>query len=110
MCSLYGLPAVAIAIAFVIVSGGRADAADVAHGEHVFAKCAPCHAKNDTAGLGPGLLGGIGKHAGSTPGFRYSRAMKKSNIVWEEKSLEAFISGPKTDFSGLNMLFYGSPE
>jgi cytochrome c len=107
MCSLYRLPAAAIAVVFVIVSGGRADAADVAHGEHVFANCAPCHAKNNTAGLGPGLLGIIGRHAGSTPGFRYSRAMKSSNIVWDEKSLDAFIAAPQTAVPGTTMPFSG---
>jgi cytochrome c len=110
MWSLYRSPAAAIAVAFVIVSGGRADATDVAHGEHVFAKCAPCHAKNNTAGLGPGLLGVIGRQAGSTPGFRYSRALKSSNIVWDEKSLDAFITAPQQAVPGTTMPFSGLPD
>src|SRR5262245_19272330 len=110
MWSLYRLPAVAIAVAFVVVSGGCADAGDAAKGEHAFAKCAPCHAKNNTAGLGPGLLGVIGRHAGSTPGFRYSRAMKNSNIVWDEKSLDAFIAAPQTALPGTTMPFSGLPN
>lgn len=107
MRGLLLLPITAIAIALVIVSGGGADAADAAHGEQVFAKCSPCHAKNNTAGLGPGLLGVIGRHAGSTPGFRYSRAMKSSNIVWDEKSLDAFIAAPQTAVPGTTMPFSG---
>lgn len=110
MWSLYRLPAPAIVVAFVIVSGSCADAADVAHGEQVFAKCAPCHAKNNTAGLGPGLLGVIGRHAGSTPGFRYSKAMKNSNIVWDEKSLDAFITAPQKALPGTTMPFAGLPD
>jgi cytochrome c len=107
MWSLYRLPAVAIAVAFVVVSGGCADAGNAAEGEHVFAKCAPCHAKNNTAGLGPGLLGVIGRQAGSMAGFRYSRAMKNSNIVWDEKSLDAFIAAPQTALPGTTMPFSG---
>ena len=42
-----------------------ADAADAAQGEHAFAKCAVCHAKDRSNGIGPGLLGVIGRHAGS---------------------------------------------
>src|SRR5690349_16971355 len=79
MQSLFWLPIAALAAAFAIVSGNGAKAADAAQGEHAFAKCAPCHAKDKTNGVGPGLLGVIGRHAGSEPGFRYSRAMKNSN-------------------------------
>jgi cytochrome c len=110
MRGLLLLPVTAIAIAFVIVSGGGADAADAAHGEHVFAKCSPCHAKNNTAGLGPGLLGVVGRQAGSTPGFRYSRAMKTSNIVWDDKSLDAFITAPQKALPGTTMPFSGLPD
>ena len=97
----------AIAVGFVIASGNRADAADAAQGDHVFAKCAPCHAKDKTVGLGPGLVGVIGRQAGSTPGFRYSRAMKNANIVWDEKSLDAFIAAPQTAVPGTTMPFSG---
>jgi cytochrome c len=110
MWSLYRLPAAAIAVAFVTVSGNCADAGDASHGEHVFAKCAPCHAKNNTTGLGPGLLGVIGRQAGSTPGFRYSKAMKNSNIVWDEKSLEAFVTAPQKAVPGTTMPFAGLPD
>jgi cytochrome c len=107
MWSLYRLPAAAIMAAFVVVSGGCADAADAANGEHVFAQCAPCHAKDKTVGVGPGLLGVIGRQAGSTAGFRYSRAMKNSNLVWDEKSLDAFIAAPQTALPGTTMPFSG---
>jgi cytochrome c len=110
MWSLCRLPTAAIAAAFVVVSGGCADAGDAAHGEHVFAKCSPCHAKNNTAGLGPGLLGVVGRQAGSTPGFRYSRAMKTSNIVWDDKSLDAFITAPQKALPGTTMPFSGLPD
>jgi cytochrome c2 len=43
----------------------------------------------------PGLLGVIGRHAGSVLGFSYSQAMKNSNIVWDEKSLDAFLMTPQ---------------
>jgi cytochrome c len=77
------------------VPGNRAQAGDAAQGEHAFAKCAPCHAKDKANGLGPGLSAVIGRHAGSVPGFRYSQAMKNSNIVWDEKSLDAFLMAPQ---------------
>jgi cytochrome c2 len=62
---------------------------------HAFAKYAFCHAKDKSNGIGPGLLGVIGRHAGSVLGFSYSQAMKNSNIVWDEKSLDAFLMTPQ---------------
>jgi cytochrome c len=99
-----------LAAAVVIVSSNCARAGDPVHGEHVFAKCAPCHAKDKTVGLGPGLLGVVGRQAGSTSGFRYSRAMKTSNIVWDEQSLDAFITAPQKALPGTTMPFAGLPD
>src|SRR5215469_6817057 len=109
MRNLRQLFVVLIAAAFVAASGVRASAGDAAQGEHVFAACAPCHAKDSTARLGPGLLGIVGRHAGALPGFRYSCAMKTANIVWDEKSLDAFITAPQKAMPGTTMPFSGLP-
>jgi cytochrome c len=102
------LSAVTIAAALGTVSSPLAyAAADPAHGEQVFVKCAPCHAKDSTARVGPGLLGIIGRKAGSMPGFRYSRAMKNSNMVWDDKTLDAFLSAPQKAVPGTTMPFSG---
>jgi cytochrome c len=104
---LHRLPVAAIAVALVATFVDCADAGDVSQGEHAFAKCAPCHAKDKTNGLGPGLLGVVGRQAGSMPGFRYSRAMKNSNIVWDDKSLDAYIAAPQKAMPGNVMPFSG---
>jgi cytochrome c len=62
-----------------------------------------------TNGVGPGLSGVIGRHAGSAPGFGYSPAMKNSNIVWDEKSLDTFIMAPQSAVPGNTMPFPGIP-
>ena len=59
--------------------------------------------------LGPGYLEFVGRQAGSAPGFRYSQAMKTSNIVWDEKSLDAFITAPQKALPGNVMPFAGLP-
>ncbi len=110
MRSLLSLPIIAVAVGFAVVPGNYAQAADAAQGEHAFMKCALCHAKDKTNGLGPGLSGVIGRHAGSVPGFRYSEAMKNSNIVWDEKSLDAFIMAPQKALTGTTMAFAGIPD
>src|SRR5262249_58884693 len=102
---LLSLPIAAVAVAFAVGPGYCAG--DVAKGEKEFVKCAVCHAKNMANGIGPGLSGVIGRHAGSISGFAYSEAMKNSNIVWDEKSLDAFITAPQTAVPGTTMPFPG---
>src|SRR5262249_12407587 len=103
-------PITAITVGLVIASATCAEAGDPAQGEHAFAKCAPCHAKDKTNGAGPGLLGVIGREAGSMSGYRYSKAMKTSRIVWDERSLDAFITAPQKAVPGTTMPFAGIPR
>ena len=105
MRNLLSLPIAAVAVAFAVVPAYCAG--DVAKGEKEFAKCGFCHAKGKGNGIGPGLSGVIGRHAGSVSGFAYSEAMKNSNIVWDEKSLDAFITAPQTAVPGTTMPFPG---
>jgi cytochrome c len=108
MARLHSLPAIAVGIVFAFTCGAHANAADdAAHGERVFAKCAPCHAKDSTAHLGPGLQGVVGRQAGSIPGFRYSGAMKNAKIIWDEKTLDAFLAAPQKAVPGTTMPFAG---
>src|SRR5215471_2797600 len=107
---LMSLPIAAVAVAFIVAPGNSAEVGDAAQGQQAFAKCAPCHAKDKTNGLGPGLFAVLGSHAGSVPGFRYSQAMKNSNIVWDEKSLDAFIMAPQKFLPGTTMPFPGIPR
>src|SRR5262249_38806661 len=107
---LLSLPITAVAVAVAVVPGNSAEVGDAAQGQRAFAKCAPCHAKDKTNGLGPGLSGVLGRHAGSVSGFGYSQAMKESNIVWDEKSLDAFIMAPQKVLPGTTMTFPGIPR
>jgi cytochrome c len=41
---------------------------------------------------------------------QYSQAMKNSNIVWDEKSLDEFIMAPQKALPGNAMPFPGIPD
>jgi cytochrome c len=104
-----------LAVAFVrpliaAFVGSASAAGDPASGQQVFAKCAPCHAKDRSNRTGPGLLGIAGRQSGSSRGFHYSRAMKAANIVWDDKSLDAFIASPQKAVPGTTMPFSGIPD
>ena len=82
-------------------------AQDISHGKSVFRACSACHATDQTNRVGPGLQGIVGRTAGTFPAFRYSRAMKKSGIIWDEKSLDAYLAAPQKAIPGNRMPFAG---
>ena len=86
---------------------GLVNAQDVSKGEKSFAACSVCHAVNQSNGLGPSLLGIVGRKSGTAPGFRYSNAMKRANITWDEKTLDAYLDDPQKVVPGSVMPFSG---
>lgn len=74
-----------------------------------FAQCASCHSATATAGVGPGLLGVIGRTAGTAPGFRFSPAMKRAKFTWDEAKLDAFLADPQKVVPGTLMPYSGMP-
>ncbi len=89
----------------------RADAQDSNHqGKRAVEVCLACHTVDESNGLGPTLAGVVGRAAGSIPGFRYSRAMRNSKIVWDEKTLNAYLADPQRLVPGNAMPFAGIPD
>jgi len=84
-------------------------AGDAVRGQRLFKPCASCHQIGPyaTAAYGPQLNGIIGRKAGATADFKYSEAMKKSGIVWNEQSLAAFMRAPDEVVPGTKMRFWG---
>ena len=41
------------------------------------------------------------------PGFRFSRAMKNSGVVWDAKTLDAYIANPQAAIPGNVMPYSG---
>jgi cytochrome c len=85
-------------------------AAEVESGKKVFVQCSVCHATDGRNGTGPGLGGLFGRKAGTAPGFRYSRAMKASAIIWNETTLDAYLAAPQKVVPGSVMPFSGVPD
>jgi cytochrome c len=81
--------------------------ADAASGKQTFAVCAACHSTSGSDGVGPHLDGVVGRKSGSVSGFNYSRAMKQANVVWDDKTLVAFLANPQAAVPGNHMPFSG---
>ena|ERR1035437_2869004 len=81
---------------------------DAARGEQLYARCAACHALTFDR-VGPRHCGLLGRRAGRVPGFDYSPALKKSSIVWTEKTLDRFLTNPLAMVPGSSMTYVGVP-
>jgi nitrite reductase (NO-forming) len=90
-------------------AGGAAAAdGDPAAGRQVFRKCQACHSLEPGKNvLGPSLAGIIGRKAGSEPGYGYSPALKQADMVWDLKSLDAYLADPAKTVPGNRMPFPG---
>src|SRR5262245_48046285 len=82
--------------AILLASQAFAQTGDVSRGRRDFRVCAPCHSlEPDHNMTGPSLAGLWGRKAGSLPSFdRYSDALKASGIIWEDRSLDAWLTDP----------------
>jgi cytochrome c len=78
---------------------------DPVRGKDVFdRRCTGCHAMS-TDHEGPRLQGVYGRAAAAVPGFDYSTALKQSHIIWDDGSLEQWLTDPDTLVPGNNMDF-----
>jgi cytochrome c len=72
-----------------------------------FGQCALCHSIDGSNGTGPTLLHLIGRKSGTVPGFRYSRAMRNAEIIWDDATLDRYLSDPQELVPGNTMPFSG---
>ena len=103
------LAALAILVMPLVIPMGALHAeGDAAKGKKVFRKCKACHSLEEGKNkVGPHLYALFGRAAGSLEDFKYSDAMKASEIVWDEESLDAFLTKPKDFVPGTKMVFPG---
>ena len=94
----------------LLVARTRAEAAgDPVKGEHFFQACAACHSLTPNHNMtGPSLAGVIGRKAGTLASFqRYSQALRSSALIWDEKTLDAWLTSPSGFIPGSTMTFQG---
>ncbi len=101
-------PWLAGVLAFLLAGTVHA-AADARRGERVYARCLACHALAYDR-VGPRHCGLLGRQAGSVPGFAYSKAMKESRLIWDEKTLDRFLAHPVQVVPGTAMTYDGVPD
>ena len=100
--------AAALSVAMLAGAGAAHAAGDADKGKKVFRKCMACHSlKEGENKVGPSLHGVFGRHAGAVEGFKYSDALKSSDVVWDEESIAHWVEAPKDFIPKNKMAFAG---
>jgi cytochrome c len=79
--------------------------ADAARGKQLYeSRCVGCHSIDENR-AGPAHKGVFGRKAGSAKGFDYSLALKSSNLIWNERTLDRWLADPESTIAGQKMGF-----
>jgi cytochrome c len=93
-----------VALAALVAPTAASAAGDAVHGAQVYKTCGICHSL-DKNGQGPRHAGVFGRTAGSVPDYQYSPALKKSGIVWDEATLDKWLTDPSAFVPGTKMFY-----
>lgn len=97
------IPAAALAVSQTSYAG-----CDRARGAEAFTKCSACHSLQPGQHLmGPSLAKLRDRKAGGVEGYVFSMALRNSDVVWTEETLNRFIEDPQNTMRGTTMPFRG---
>ncbi len=104
-----------VAVAFIAFATGvvaataAAPKGDPTRGQRAFGACAACHSlEPDRNMTGPSLAELWSRRAGTLASFhRYSPALKSSDVVWNDKTLDEWLADPQHLVPGNTMTFRG---
>lgn len=97
----------------LLASAGLATAAgDAKRGAQAFGACTACHSVAPGEHLtGPSLAKIWNRKAGTVDGFaRYSAAMRRADVFWNEAALDKWLADPEKFIHGTSMTFPGIKE
>jgi cytochrome c len=101
--------AIAAVATIALLSPALAQSGDAARGQQNFRACTPCHSLAlDRNMTGPTLADLWGRKAGGLSSFeRYSEALKASGIIWDDRSLDGWLTDPDQMVPDNEMPFNG---
>lgn len=108
MHRLFPMALVALGVSAMLSPTLAADG-NAAHGQRIFGACAACHSFESNRNMtGPSLAELWDRKAGSLSSFlRYSSAVRSSGVVWNDRTLDEWITDPQHLIPGNVMTFAG---
>ena len=92
-------------VAALVASALPAEAADARRGATLYEeRCTGCHSL-DANRVGPKHRGVFGRKAGGVSDFRYSTGVGNSTVVWDEATLDRWLTNPQGFIAGARMGF-----
>jgi cytochrome c len=96
---------VVVLVAYSMGLPSEAEAQSGQDGKALFQKrCSGCHAL-DADHEGPRLRGVVGRAAGTVKTFQYSEALKNAKHLWDEASLDKWLTDPESVVPDNDMSF-----
>jgi len=76
-----------------------------------FGICRSCHSveKGQTV-VGPSLFGVYGTRAGDVPGYAFTAGLKGSGLVWDDATLDKWLTNPVALVPDTRMGYAGQPD
>ena len=104
--------AIAAAMLAFLTSQAALAAGDAKRGAQIFRQCIGCHSTEEGEHMtGPSLAHIWGRKAGTVEGFtRYSDALKRANVTWDEATLDNWLANPEAFIPGTTMTSPGLKE
>jgi cytochrome c len=98
-----------LCVALVLTAPAAQAQADAQKGAQAYKTCIACHSLEPGRHLtGPSLANLFGRKAGTASSFlRYSDALRRSGVVWDERTLDAWLKEPDKFVPGNDMAFPG---
>jgi len=93
----------------VVLLASKDAVADLKEGARVFKDaCAECHTlKEGRNKKGPSVYAVVGRKAATIGDYEYSDAIRSSNIVWDDATLDAYLLNPNKVVPGGKMKYEG---
>jgi cytochrome c len=89
----------------VITLSTSAIAGDSVRGQELYeSRCVGCHSP-DANRVGPKHRGVVGRVSGTVSDFNYSKAVKAAQVIWDEHSLDQWLTNPQDFIPGQKMNF-----
>ena len=99
------IAAALMAVATYAHAEGNAAHGDATRGREIYeSRCIACHSP-DANRVGPMHRGVFGRRAGSLPDYTYSKALKSAGFVWNDETLDKWLTSPQAFVPGQKMNF-----